>query len=161
FIKCIRFHYVSIIVLKLRGKKTMKRIGSFVIVLIIIMGGCSSNSDEDSEKELTVATTTTADSLDPHNTTDTASKNIFSVSTETLVKLDEDGEVVPSLAKDWEEEDDGKTWVFKLEEDVTFHDGEQFNAEAVKTNFERVTEEDKKLARSPVLGPYIDEIIAD
>ncbi|HLQ83102.1 MAG TPA: ABC transporter substrate-binding protein [Pseudogracilibacillus sp.] len=139
----------------------MKRIGSFVIVLIIIMGGCSSNSDEDSEKELTVATTTTADSLDPHNTTDTASKNIFAVSTETLVKLDEDGEVVPSLAKDWEEKDDGKTWVFKLEEDVTFHDGEPFNAEAVKTNFERVTDEDKNLARYSLLGPYIDEIIAD
>lgn len=138
----------------------MKKLGSLIIILIII-GGCSSNSEEDSKKELTVATTTTADSLDPHNTTDTASKNIFAISTETLVKLDEDGEVVPSLAKDWEETDDGKTWTFELEEDVEFHDGEPFNAEAVKSNFDRVTDKDKNLARYSLIGPYLDEVTTE
>jgi len=139
----------------------MKKIGSLIIVMIIVMVGCSSNSDEDSKKELTVATTTTADSLDPHNTTDTASKNIFAISTETLVKLNEEGEVVPSLAKDWEKKDDGKTWTFQLEEDVKFHDGEPFNAEAVKSNFDRVTDDKKNLARYSLIGPYLDEVTTD
>jgi len=139
----------------------MKKIGFIIILLFIFTVGCSSNSEDSSEKELTVATTTTADSLDPHNTTDTASKNIFAISTETLVKLDEDGEVVPSLAKDWEEKDDGKTWTFQLEEDVKFHDGEPFDAEAVKTNFERVTDKDKNLARYSLIGPYIDDITVE
>ncbi|MEX0850521.1 MAG: ABC transporter substrate-binding protein, partial [Gaiellaceae bacterium] len=46
-------------------------------------------------------------------------------------------EVIPSLATDWETSDDGLAWTFNLREDVTFHDGEPFDAEAVCFNFER------------------------
>ena len=35
-------------------------------------------------------------------------------------------------------EEDGKEYVFKLREDVTFTDGEKFNAEAAKANFDAV-----------------------
>lgn len=44
---------------------------------------------------------------------------------------------VPRLAKSWTTSDDGKVWTFKLQENVTFHDGEAFNAEAVCFNFNR------------------------
>jgi peptide/nickel transport system substrate-binding protein len=46
-------------------------------------------------------------------------------------------EVEPALATSWEASADGKTWTFKLQEGVTFHDGEPFNADAVCFNFER------------------------
>ena len=46
-------------------------------------------------------------------------------------------EVVPGLAKSWEADDDGTAWTFELQEGVTFHDGEPFNAEAVCFNFDR------------------------
>jgi peptide/nickel transport system substrate-binding protein len=46
-------------------------------------------------------------------------------------------EVEPSLAESWEASDDGLAWTFTLRDDVTFHDGEPFNAEAVCFNFER------------------------
>ncbi len=54
---------------------------------------------------------------------------------EGLVTLDKDSNVVPCLAKDlrWIDE---RTIEFKLREDVRFHNGEKFNAEAVRVNWE-------------------------
>jgi ABC-type transport system substrate-binding protein len=46
--------------------------------------------------------------------------------------------VVPELAKSWEVQDGGKTWVFHLQEGVKFHDGTDFDAAAAKWNFERI-----------------------
>lgn len=43
----------------------------------------------------------------------------------------------PSLATSWSVSPDGKTWTFKLRPGVKFHDGTDFNAEAVKFNVER------------------------
>lgn len=45
--------------------------------------------------------------------------------------------VVPALAESWEIAQDGLSWTFKLREDVKFHDGTPFTAEAVKQSFER------------------------
>ena len=49
---------------------------------------------------------------------------------ETLVQLNEDVEIDPMLASEWEQTDD-LTWVFTLREDVTFHDGTPLDADAV------------------------------
>ncbi|HEY9597840.1 MAG TPA: ABC transporter substrate-binding protein [Cyanophyceae cyanobacterium] len=46
-------------------------------------------------------------------------------------------ELQPALATQWAVSDDGKTWTFKLKPGVKFHDGTEFNAEAVKFNIER------------------------
>ncbi|MDP3892867.1 ABC transporter substrate-binding protein [Nocardioides sp.] len=43
----------------------------------------------------------------------------------------------PLLATDWSNSEDGLSYDFTLREDVTFHDGTDFNAEAVCANFER------------------------
>ena len=50
--------------------------------------------------------------------------------TETLVKIDFDGEVKPFLADSWSLVD-GNAWEFKLREDVHFQDGAPFNSESV------------------------------
>ncbi|MCP2164482.1 ABC transporter substrate-binding protein [Goodfellowiella coeruleoviolacea] len=46
-------------------------------------------------------------------------------------------EAEPRLAERWEQSPDGKTWTFSLREGVKFHDGTDFNAEAVCFNFNR------------------------
>jgi peptide/nickel transport system substrate-binding protein len=47
-------------------------------------------------------------------------------------------DVEPALATSWTISPDGKTYTFKLRDDVLFHDGSKFDAEAVKFNFDRV-----------------------
>ena len=54
---------------------------------------------------------------------------------EGLVGLDTNNNHVPCLAEDWRWIDD-KTIEFKLRKGVTFHNGEIFNAEAVKINWQ-------------------------
>ncbi|WP_017719940.1 ABC transporter substrate-binding protein [Kamptonema formosum] len=46
-------------------------------------------------------------------------------------------ELQPSLATSWSADRDGQVWTFKLRTGVKFHDGTDFNAEAVKFNIER------------------------
>src|SRR5918998_1552501 len=46
-------------------------------------------------------------------------------------------DVEPLLATEWESAPDGKSHTFTLREGVKFHDGTDFNAEAVCANFER------------------------
>ena len=57
---------------------------------------------------------------------------------ETLTRYnDRTDEVEPLLATNWISNEDGTQWVFRLREDVTFHDGEKMNAEAVKKSIDR------------------------
>ncbi len=57
---------------------------------------------------------------------------------DTLVTTEPGGtEIVPSLAESWESSADGLEWTLQLRDGVKFHDGTDFNAEAVCANFDR------------------------
>lgn len=55
---------------------------------------------------------------------------------EGMVEVSPTGEVIPCLAESWEVADDRLSITFKLRKGVKFHDGTDFNAEAVKFGFE-------------------------
>ena len=77
-------------------------------------------------------------SLDPAIVTDGESFKVTQNVFETLLNFgDRDTTVQPGLAKEWEVSEDGLTYTFILEEGVKFHDGTDFNAEAVVKNVER------------------------
>lgn len=77
-------------------------------------------------------------SLDPINVTDGESFIVTEQIFNTLVDYKPDStEVIPSLAKSWTNSEDGLTWTFTLQEGVKFHDGTDFDAEAVVYNFNR------------------------
>lgn len=46
-------------------------------------------------------------------------------------------EIVPSLAESWESNEAGDEWTFSLRDDVVFHDGTPFDADAAIFNLER------------------------
>ena len=90
-----------------------------------------------------------SESLDPGSTTDGESSRVTKQVLEGLLTFEEDSfELLPGLAHDWEVSDDGLSYTFYLEEGVTFHDGTDFNAEAVKVNFERWADPDHDYAFS-------------
>lgn len=60
--------------------------------------------------------------------------NIF----DGLVRRDENLVLQPGLATSWEVLDDGMRMRFNLREDVSFHNGEPFGADAVKYTFDRL-----------------------
>ncbi|HKJ62351.1 MAG TPA: ABC transporter substrate-binding protein, partial [Hyphomicrobiales bacterium] len=82
-------------------------------------------------------------SLDPHAVTAVNDFRILMNIYDGLVRYKSGTlEVEPALAESWTISDDGLTYTFKLREGVKFHDGSDFNAEAVKFNFERMLNED-------------------
>lgn len=59
-----------------------------------------------------------------------------------LSRSDVEASVKPGLATEWfVDPEDGKRWIFKLREGVTFHDGCPFNADNVVWNYERLSVE--------------------
>ena len=79
-----------------------------------------------------------------------------------LVYQDEEGNISPWLARSWEISPDGKTYTFHLRDDVTFSDGEKFNAAALQTNLEHMRD---PATKSPLaaayIAPYLDGKVVD
>ncbi|MBE0546724.1 MAG: ABC transporter substrate-binding protein [Rubrivivax sp.] len=59
---------------------------------------------------------------------------------ETLTRITSDGRTVPLLAEGWTVSPDLRTWTFRLKRGVSFHNGEAFDAAAVKYSFERAAD---------------------
>ncbi|MSO98688.1 MAG: hypothetical protein EXR11_10800 [Rhodospirillaceae bacterium] len=71
----------------------------------------------------------------PYYTTATTSYMFFNVMFDALTQIDETGTVRPWLALEWKPLNE-TTWHFKLRPNVTFSNGEPFDAAAVKTTFD-------------------------
>src|SRR6185312_10750307 len=76
--------------------------------------------------------------LDPALVSDVESYRVTRQVLEGLVGVDQTtGEPTPLLATEWSQTNDGRTYEFKLRENVKFQDGTAFDAAAVCTNFNR------------------------
>ncbi|SFF21346.1 nickel transport system substrate-binding protein [Paenibacillus algorifonticola] len=113
---------------------------SAFIVSIVLLAGCSGGNAAktgaaDSGKELVYATAKDINDMNPHLYP--GSLPAQGMVYESLVENTEDG-IKPLLAESWDVSEDGKVYTFHLRKDVKFHDGEPFNADAVKQNIEAV-----------------------
>ncbi|MFY0546101.1 ABC transporter substrate-binding protein [Brevibacillus sp. H7] len=141
---------------------------AILMSLALVLSGCSQpgSSTEGAQKELVVAFDSDVPTMDPHMHNEpnaiTTNWHIF----DSLLYLTRDLKIEPGLAESYERKDD-LTWVFKLRKGVKFHNGEEFNADAVKFSLERVLDEKQKstqrgnisaISTVTVLDPYTVEI---
>ncbi len=115
----------------------MKKTLLLAVVFAVLFSSCSNNTGTASTDELVVVMGGEAVTLDPHGQNDQPSSRVRKQIYNTLVTQNEAMEVIPGLAESWEITDGGKTLTLKLRDDVTFHNGNKFNAEDVKFSLER------------------------
>ena len=135
---------------------TAKRITMGVMaagVLAIVVAGCAPEEEEAVARDtLTIAIGAEPESLDPVQMTSAPAATVGEHAVERLIYMEEDGELTPMLATSWDSNEEGTEWTFRLREGVEFHDGEPFNAEAVKVNLDRFLDPDVGAVYAFLLG---------
>ncbi|MBA7599636.1 hypothetical protein ES703_06672 [subsurface metagenome] len=81
-----------------------------------------------------------ANSLDIHRTKLDWAYQVIALAHDTLMTFNYDMEYIPLLAESWEKDPDGLFIDYHLREDVTFHCGRPFNADAVVYSIRRCRE---------------------
>ncbi|MGY0697035.1 glutathione ABC transporter substrate-binding protein GsiB [Bordetella bronchiseptica] len=98
-------------------------------------------------KDVTFAVAIALETLDPYNTNSTLNQAAGKAYYEGLFEFDKDLKIQKLLATDYEVSADGLVYTIKLRDGIKFHDGTDFNAEAVKVNFDRVANPENRLSR--------------
>lgn len=105
--------------------------------------------------EITYGLTLIVSGIDPHSGSSSELGIFLSSVYDPLVWRDQEGNYHPGLAEGWEVSDDGLVYTFYLRDDVKFHDGEPFNAETVRVNFDRIVNPELQSRKAVyMMGPY-------
>jgi peptide/nickel transport system substrate-binding protein len=115
-----------------------------LVILTAILVACSVPVQAaDPRDELRVAIPWTPENLDPTMNLSSIRAQVGVSLFDSLVGRDAEKRIVPELAESWRLLDDN-TWQFRLRKGVTFHNGEPFNAEAVRFTLQRVLDPNQK-----------------
>ncbi len=80
---------------------------------------------------------------------------------DTLLAADQNGELHAGLATAWESSADATEFTLTLRDDVTFHDGTPFNAEAVKSAFDRIAAIEEFSTAAQIMAGYVESTAVD
>ncbi|MBS0319095.1 MAG: glutathione ABC transporter substrate-binding protein GsiB [Proteobacteria bacterium] len=111
-------------------------------------------------KDVVFAVASTFTTTDPYDANDTLSQAMAKSFYEGLFGFDKDMKLIPVLAESYDVSKDGLTYTVKLRHGVKFHDGTDFNADAVKASFEHVLNPDHHLKRFGLYNNNIAKIDA-
>lgn len=126
-------------------------INLLLMCLVLATTGCDA-PDARPDDVLVIGQTAEPKSLDPHVATSLNDFRILVNLYEGLVRFRPGTlEPEPALAQAWEISADGRRYTFHLRKGVRFHDGNPFDAQAVKFNFERMLDEDHPFHHT---GPF-------
>ncbi|MDD4378110.1 MAG: ABC transporter substrate-binding protein [Eubacteriales bacterium] len=118
-----------------------------IVVIIVLFTGCGGNKGDNNTLIYGSQDYTTINpALYEHG-------EINSLIFAGLTSHDENNKVVPGLAKSWTWDENSKTYVFKLKEGLTFHDGEPVTSNDVKFTLEAILNEKNQ---SEIISNYND-----
>ncbi len=140
-----------------RARRTRAgRLSAGLLALALLVSACGGADaaddgpagDPQSGGTLAIGIESDTDVLDPHRAggwvTYRVNRQMYeALVDEDLSKTSEEApipEIIPGLAESWEVSEDGLTYTFHLREGVTFHDGTDFDAEAVVFNVKRMSD---------------------
>ena len=107
----------------------------FLPLCLIVL--CSCATDPPQHGVVTVALDLAPTNLDPRIGTDASSERLTQLVFNSLVRKDQSGAIIPDLAESWEIPDP-TTYIFRLHQDVIFHDGKPLTAHDVVYTFETI-----------------------
>ena len=119
-------------------KKSLSMICSLAIVLTATFGiGCARKSTG-SHGTMNLRLSGEPNLLNPILTTDAYSAQVVGTIFSGMLKVNEKLELEPDLAESYDISPDGKTYIFKLKPNVTWHDGAPFTADDVVFTFNTI-----------------------
>lgn len=121
------------------GKAIRTALIAVTAVLSLIAAGCSKPAPQASESTLVIGATAQPQTLDPTVNDGAAIPQVLLYNVyETLVKIDNQGEIQPLLADSYSVSTDRLIYTFKLKDGVKFATGTILDADAVVASIERM-----------------------
>lgn len=127
----------------------------FFILMFVALSFGPANAARDKDT-LVIAQGVDPTTMDPHNHMETPAWNVHLNIFDTLLQRDPSIKIEPLLAESYRIVND-LTWEFKLRKGVKFHNGEDFNAGAIKFALDRMADPKQKL-RQTVFQGVIDRV---
>jgi peptide/nickel transport system substrate-binding protein len=130
--------------------------GAFAAVAIAMTAAGAS-----AQSTLRIGLAEDPDILDPTLARTYVGRIVFASLCDKLFDIDGDLNIVPQLALGHETSDDGRTLTIRLRPDVTFHDGEPMDAEAVKYSLDRHRTMDGSFRRAELTAVESIDVVDD
>lgn len=141
------------------NRRTLLASGSLAALSLALPTSVHAQADK---KSVSLGLTLEPTGLDP---TANASSSIAEVTLyniyETLTKINADGSVSPLLAESWSGGADLHSFTFRLRQNSTFHNGQPFNAHAVKFSFDRAKSEKSTNKDKAFFSKITTEVVDD
>jgi peptide/nickel transport system substrate-binding protein len=143
-------------------RRTFRSLATILAVLVTMAGAAHDTVWAAGERDITVAQGIDAEFLDVQMTNNVVTLIINTSIYDTLLTRDKQLQLVPALATSYKLVSE-KVWEVKLRQGVKFHNGEPFDANAVKFSFERIYRADFKspqkgwfstIERVEIVDPY-------
>lgn len=130
------------------------------VVMALTTAQASAPALAQAKDTLTIDLPGDAATLDPHLQWNTDSYIIYRNIFDNLLTRDASGEIVPQIAESWEYTDD-TTIVFKIRDDVTFHDGSKLTAEDVAFSINRIIDPALSSPQLSQFGQISEAVVTD
>lgn len=130
-----------------------KLLALLIAAVMLVAGACSGGNQGNAQRaannnnsapavkdEIKVGLDVDAGTMDPRLGRDSSAKRVTDLVFDGLVYIDANLKPQPALAESWENPDP-TTWIFKLRDNVYFHNGTKFTAKDVKYTFDSILDE--------------------